>query len=112
MATIVVAQQQKILQAKERMNAMREMILALEHTQENPLIVEDESEGETVVSNGVELEMEENKVAILILPLGRLIPIKDMSWGPAFGQLPLCLSLQPKQPSARYSIWLLSDSNP
>ena len=96
MATIVVAQQQKILQAKERMDAMREMILALEHTQENPLIVEDESEGETAVSNGVELEMEENKVAILILPPGRLIPIKDVSWGLAFGQLPLCLSLQPK----------------
>ena len=47
---------------------MREMILALEHTQENPLVVEDKSEGETAVSNGVELEMEENKVAIPILP--------------------------------------------
>ena len=68
LATVVVAQQQKILQAKERMDVMREMILALEHTQENPLVVEDKSEGETAVSNGVELEMEENKVAIPILP--------------------------------------------
>ena len=38
--------------------------------------------------------------------------VDGMSWGPAFGRLPLCLSLQPKQPSARYSIWFPSDSNP
>ena len=70
LATIVVTQQQKILQVQERIDAMWEMILALKHTQE--------SEGETVVSNGVELEVEENEVAILILPPGHLIPIEDM----------------------------------
>ena len=78
LATIVVAQQQKILQAQERMDTMREMILALEHTQENPIEVEDDSEGETVVSNGIELKVEENKVAILILPPGCLVPIEDV----------------------------------
>ena len=77
LATVVVAQQQKILQAQERMGAMREMILALEHTQENPLEVEDDSEGEMVVSDGVELEVEENEVAILIVPPGQLVPIGD-----------------------------------
>ena len=57
---------------------MREMILALEHTQENPIVVDDE---EMVVSNGVEgeeLEVEENKVAVPIPPPGWLVPIKDM----------------------------------
>ena len=52
------------------MDAMREMILTLEHTQENPIMVEDESNGDTVVSDQVELEVEENKVAIPILPPG------------------------------------------
>ena len=78
LATVVVAQQQKTLQAQERMDAMQEMILALEHTQENPIIVDEESEGETVVSNGVELEVEENEVAIPIPPPGRLVLIEDM----------------------------------
>ena len=35
-----------------------------------------------------------------------------VSWGPAFGQLPLCLSLQPKRPWSRYSVWFPPDSNP
>ena len=78
LATIVVAQQQKILQAQERIDTMREMILALEHTQENPIEVEDDSEGETVVSNRIELKVEENEVAILILPPGHLVPIEDV----------------------------------
>ena len=52
------------------MDAMREMILALEHTRDNPIVVEDESDGE-------ELEVEENKVAIPIPPPGRLVPIED-----------------------------------
>ena len=58
---------------------MREMLLALEHTQENPIEVD--SKGETAVSNGVdgeELEVEENAVAIPIPPPGRLVPIKDV----------------------------------
>ena len=60
------------------MDAMREMILALEHMQANPFVVEDKSNGEMVVSNGVELEVEENEVAIPIPPPGQLVPIKDM----------------------------------
>ena len=79
LATVAVAQQQKIQEAKERMDTMREMILALEHMQENPLVVDgEESEGETVVSDGVELEMEENEVVILIPPPGQLVPIEDV----------------------------------
>ena len=68
---MAIAQQQKICEAEERMDTIREMILTLEHMQENPLVVdEDKSKGETAVSDGVELETEENKVAIPILPPG------------------------------------------
>ena len=78
LATLAVAQQQKIWEAEERIDAMRKMILVLEHMQENPLVVnKDESEGETVVSDSVELEVEENEVAILIPPPGQLVPIED-----------------------------------
>ena len=58
------------------MDTMREMILALEHTQESPIMVDEE---ETVVSDGLgeELEVEENEVAIPIPVPGRLVPIKD-----------------------------------
>ena len=75
-ATVVLAQQGKIWVMEERMDAMREMILALEHTQENPIVVDEE---ETVVSDrsGEELEVEENEVAIPIPVPGRLIPIED-----------------------------------
>ena len=55
LAAMVAAQQQKMLQAEERMDMMREMILGLEHSQDNPIMVEDNSEGETAVSDGVEL---------------------------------------------------------
>ena len=55
---------------------MREMLLALEHTQENPIVVDGE---ETAVGDGSgeELEVEENEVAIPIPVPGRLIPIED-----------------------------------
>ena len=58
------------------MDAMREMILALEHTQVNPLVVDEE---ETAVSkgSGEELEVKENEVAIPVPIPGRLVPIKD-----------------------------------
>ena len=58
------------------MDAMREMILALEHTQANHIVMDEE---ETVVSDrsGEELEIEENEVAIPIPVPGRLVPIKD-----------------------------------
>ena len=76
LATAVLAQQVKIKSMDERMDAMREMILALEHTQENPIVVDDEG---TAVDDGSEeeLEVEENEVAIPILAPGRLVPIED-----------------------------------
>ena len=62
----------------KRMDAMREMLLVLEHTQVNPIVVDGE---ETVVSNRLgeelEVEVEENEVAIPIPVPGRLVPIKD-----------------------------------
>ena len=63
LATAVLAQQAKICSMEERMDAMREMILALEHMQANPIVVDEE---ETAVSESSreELEVEENKVAI------------------------------------------------
>ena len=65
LAMVVLAQQGKIWIMEERMDAMREMILALEHMQENPIVVDEE---ETAVSDGLgeELEIEENEVAIPI----------------------------------------------
>ena len=67
LAMCVLAQQNKIRAMEERMDAMREMILGLEHTAANPIVVDKE---ETVVeagsSSGEELEIEENEVAIPI----------------------------------------------
>ena len=81
LATCVLAQQQKIRAMEERMDAMREMILALEHTAANPIVVEGEEE-ETVVAggsdSGEELEVEENEVAIPIPVEGRLVPIEEV----------------------------------
>ena len=77
LATCVLAQQNKIRAMEERMDVMREMILALEHTVANPIVVDGE---ETVVASsesGEELEIEENKVAVPIPVLGRLIPIEE-----------------------------------
>ena len=42
LATGVLAQQGKIRVMEERIDAMREMILALEHMQENPIMVDEE----------------------------------------------------------------------
>ena len=76
LATAVLAQQAKIRSQDERMDTMREMILMLEHTQANPIVVDEE---ETVVSaeSGEELEIEENKVAVPVLVPCRLVPIED-----------------------------------
>ena len=78
LATCVLAQQHKIRAMEERMDAMREMILALEHSAANPIVVDEE---ETVVaassSSGEELEIEENEVAVPIPVPGRLVPIKE-----------------------------------
>ena len=78
LATCVLAQQNKIRAMEERMDAMREMILGLEHTAANPIVLDEE---ETVVeagsSSGEELEIEENEVAIPIPIPGQLVPIED-----------------------------------
>ena len=78
LAAVAIAQQQKIYEVEERMDTMREMLLMLEHMQENPLVVDEESKGETVVSDGAEFKVEENKVAILIPPPGQLVSIEDV----------------------------------
>ena len=78
LAMCVLAQQNKIRAMEERMDAMWEMILGLEHTAANPIVVDEE---ETVVeagnSSGEELEIEENKVAVPIPVPGRLVPIEE-----------------------------------
>ena len=78
LAMCVLAQQNKIRVMEERMDAMREMILGLEHTAVNPIVVDEE---DTVVeagsSSGEELEIEENKVAIPVPIPGRLVPIEE-----------------------------------
>ena len=78
LATCVLVQQNKIRVMEERMDAMREMILGLEHTATNPIVVDEE---ETVVeagsSLGEELEIEENEVAVPIPVPGRLVPIEE-----------------------------------
>ena len=67
LAMCVLAQQNKIRAMEERMDAMQEMILGLEHMAANPIVVDEE---ETVVeagsSSGEELEIEENEVAVPI----------------------------------------------
>ena len=79
LATCVLAQQNKIRVMEERMDAMQEMILGLEHTAVNPIVVDEE---ETVVevesSSGEELEIEENEVAVPIPVPGRLMPIEEV----------------------------------
>ena len=72
----VLAQQAKIRSQDERLDVMHEMILALEHTQANPIMVDEE---ETAVSDGSreELELEENEVVIPVPVPGRLVPIED-----------------------------------
>ena len=78
LATCVLAQQNKIRAMEERMDAMWEIILGLEHTAANLIMVDEE---ETVVeagsSSGEELEIEENEVAIPIPVPGRLVPIEE-----------------------------------
>ena len=78
LATCVLAQQNKIRAIEGRMDAMREMILRLEHLAANPIMVNEE---DTVVeagsSSGEELEVEENEVAIPIPVPGWLVPIEE-----------------------------------
>ena len=78
LATCVLAQQNKIKAMEERMDAMREMILGLEHMVANLIVVdEDDMVVEAGSDLGEELEIEENEVAIPIPVPGRLIPIEE-----------------------------------
>ena len=77
LTAITTDQQVQLVRAEERMDAMREMILMLEHTWDNPIVVDDDSDVEMVVSEGEELEVEEDEVVIPIPPPGHLIPIED-----------------------------------
>ena len=58
------------------MDAMWEMILGLEHTTANLIMVDDKTAVEESES-GEELEVKENEVAIPVPVPGRLIPIED-----------------------------------
>ena len=67
LATCVLAQQNKIRAMEERMDVMREMILGLEHSAANPIVVDkEEMVVEAGSSSGEELETKENEVAIPI----------------------------------------------
>ena len=67
LAMCVLAQQNKIRAMEERMDVMREMILGLEHTATNPIVVDkDDTVVEAGSSLGEELEVEENEVAVPI----------------------------------------------
>ena len=77
LATCVLAQQNKIRAMEERMDTMREMILALEHTAANPIVVNEEEMAVAGSESGEELEIEENEVAVPIPVPGRLIPIEE-----------------------------------
>ena len=78
LATCVLAQQNKIRAMEERMDMMREMILGLEHSAVNPIVVDNEETAVAGSELGEELEIEENEVAVPIPVPGRLIPIKEV----------------------------------
>ena len=77
LATCVLAQQNKIRAMEEHMDAMREMILALEHTAANPIVVDGDEMVVEGSESGEELEIEENEVAVPIPVPGQLIPIEE-----------------------------------
>ena len=59
------------------MDAMREMILALEHSQDNPIVVDEDEMAVVEDRSEEEVEIEENEVAVPIPVPGRLVPIKE-----------------------------------
>ena len=78
LVTCVLAQQNKIRAMEERMDAMREMILGLEHMAANLIVVdEEEMVVEAGSSSGEELEIEENEVAVPIPVPGQLMPVEE-----------------------------------
>ena len=78
LATCVLAQQNKIRAMEEHMDAMREMILGLEHMVANPIVIDEEKMAVVGSESEEELETKENKVAVPIPILGRLIPIEEV----------------------------------
>ena len=60
----ILAQQNKIRVMEEHMDAMREMILALEHSAVNPIVVDEEKMAVEGDKSTEELEIKENEVAI------------------------------------------------
>ena len=60
------------------MDTMWEMILGLEHTAANPIVIDDKETA--VVENGSEeeVEIEENEVAVPIPVPGQLVPIDEV----------------------------------
>ena len=76
LSTCVLVQQNKIRAMEEHMDAMREMILALEHMRANPIVVDEETVVESSKSRE-ELETEENEVAVPIPVPGQLVPIEE-----------------------------------
>ena len=78
LATCVLAQQNKIRAMEERMDTMREMILGLEHTVANPIVVDDKEMAVVEGSkSGKESEIKENEVAVPIPVPGQLVPIEE-----------------------------------
>ena len=78
LVTCDLAQQNKIRAMEERMDAMWEMILGLEHTAVNPIVIDkDNTVVEAGSSSGEELEIKENEVAVPIPMPGRLMPIEE-----------------------------------
>ena len=78
LATCVLAQQAKIRSMEEHMDAMREIILGLEHTATNPIVVDDEETAVAEDRSDEEVEIEENEVAVPVLVPGRLDPIEEV----------------------------------
>ena len=60
------------------MDAMREMILGLEHMAENLLIVDDKETAVAEDRSEEEVEIEENEVVVPIPVPGQLVPIEDV----------------------------------
>ena len=77
MSVVMDTVMERINRHWERIGWAEEQILVLEHGWDNPIMVDDDSNEETVVSNGESVEIEENKVAIPIPPPGHLVLIKD-----------------------------------
>ena len=63
---------------EECIDAMREMILGLEHMAANPIVVDDEEMAMAEEGSEEEVEIEENKVAVPIPVPGQLAPIEEV----------------------------------